>query len=76
MRDKITHQELPAIWKHPDLQGQRVAAFTRLQAKYLAEAITQKSLSLDGFSRTKLFGYRPMVMSTIEAFKDNLYDIH
>lgn len=66
MRCKHANNPLPAIWKHPELDGQLVAAFTRRNAKFLTLAITGKDLGEVGFSRTGHFAWRERIISTIE----------
>lgn len=64
MRCKYTKRALPAIWKHPDLDGQCIAAFTRDEAWALVKAITLKDLDKSKFTRTGEFGWRPRMLST------------
>lgn len=66
MRCKVTKKPLPAIWKHVDLDGQCIAAFTREQAWALVKAITLKDLDLSKFTRTGEFGWRPRMLSTAD----------
>jgi len=66
MRCTRTGNPLPAMWKHPELEGQLVAAFTRKNAKFITLAITGKDLNEDGFSRTGYFAWRERIISTLE----------
>lgn len=65
-RCKRTGNPLPAMWKHPELDGQLVAAFTRKNARLITLVITGKDLSEDGFSRTGYFAWRERIISTLE----------
>ena len=66
MRCKVTKKPLPAIWKHPDLDGQCISAFTREEAWGLVKMITGKDLDRSKFSRTGEWGWRPRMLSTAD----------
>ena len=66
MRCKVTKRPLPAIWKHPDLDGQVLAAHTRNDAWALILKITGKHLDPSKFSRTGEWGWRPRMISTAD----------
>ena len=72
MRCKRTNRPLPAIWKHPDFDGQLVAAFTRKDARLLVMAITGKDLDEAGFSRTGDVAWRQRIISTPETLREML----
>lgn len=66
MRCKVTGKALPAIWKHPELEGQLIAAYTRSSAANLVKTVTGKELNEKDFSRTGLFAWRVRILSTFE----------
>jgi hypothetical protein len=72
MRCKRTKRPLPAIWKHPDLDGQLVSNFTRKEARFLVMAITGKDLDEAGFVRTGDFAWRQRIISTPDALREVL----
>ncbi len=72
MRCKRTKRPLPAIWKHPNFDGQLVAAFTRIGARLLAIATTGGDLDEAGFSRTGDVAWRERIISTPEALREVL----
>ena len=72
MRCKHTNRPLPAIWKHPDLDGQLVAARTRFDAWVLVKKITGKEVDENKFSRTGNFAWRKRILSTPESLRECL----
>lgn len=63
MRCEHTGRHLPAIWKHPDLDSQLIAALTRNDAYLLTKLITGKNLDHTSFSRTGKFATEERVFS-------------
>ena len=74
MRCKRTGRALPAIWKHPDIDGQLVSAMTRFNAWALVKAITGKSVDEGKFIRTNDFAWRERILSTPEALRECLVE--
>ena len=74
MKCKRTGSALPAIWKHPAIDGQFVAALTREQARLLFMTITGRDVPADGFSRTGDFAWRSRIISTFDAYRDSRVD--
>ena len=72
MRNKYTNKHLAKIWAHKDLEGQLVSAYTREDAWALTKAITGKDLNVSGYTDTGHWGYRPRMLSTLEALSDIL----
>ena len=72
MRCKRTGRALPAIWKHPDIEGQLVSAMTRSEAHALVKTIIGTDVDIDKFSRTKDFAWRSRILSTPEALRECL----
>jgi hypothetical protein len=72
MRCKRTGKPLPAIWNHPDLDGQKIAALTRTNAYFLIKVITGKTLDASKFVRTGNFAWRERVISTEDALTESL----
>lgn len=72
MRCKRTKRALPAIWKHPDIDGQLVSAMTRDNAFFLIKKITGKEVDVSKFSRTRDFAWRERILSTPEALRECL----
>ena len=68
MRCKHTGRPLKAIWRHPELDGQWVAAYTRFEAWALVKAVTMKDLEKELFVRTGDFAYSGCIISTLETY--------
>lgn len=72
MRCKVTGKALPAIWEHPNLDGQYVAAMTRELAYYLVLVVTGKRLNPSLFKRTGNFAWRQRIISTDDAMLSSI----